>query len=110
MAEPERRQQGRERVDYPVRIRLDTGEEFDGVVDNLGANGALIVTPNLEAALDVGSRVALSIDTGKGTAATEGEVLRIEQEFAEGDIRLAFAVRFDREFTTEAPKHKKGKG
>jgi hypothetical protein len=107
MAEPERRQQRRERVDYPVRIRLDTGEEFDGLVDNLGTNGALIVTPNLEAALDVGSRVALRIDTGEGTASTEGEVLRIEQEFAEGDIRLSFAVRFDRELSTAEPQKDK---
>ena len=94
MSEAERRRQKRERVDYPVQVRLDSGEEFHGVVDNLGLNGALIVTPNLEAALDVGTAVTLRIDTGKGTAEIEGQVLRIEQEFAEGDIRLAFAVRF----------------
>jgi len=94
MAGPERRSQRRERVDYPVRIRTASGEDFDGIVDNLGANGALVVTSHLEAALDVGAKVEIEIDTGKGVANAEGEVLRIEQEFAEGDIRLAFAIRF----------------
>lgn len=94
MSEAERRQQRRDRVDYPVRIRLDSGEEFLGVVDNLGLQGALVVTPSLEMALDVGAQVTLKIDTGKGTVEAQGEVLRIEQEFSEGDIRLAFAVRF----------------
>jgi hypothetical protein len=94
MAGPERRSQRRERVDYPVRIRTPGGEQFDGVVDNLGTHGALIVTSHLEAALDVGAAVGLEIDMGKAPVSVEGEVLRIEQEFAEGDIRLAFAVRF----------------
>jgi hypothetical protein len=94
MAGPERRSQRRERVDYPVRVRAGPDEAFDGVVDNLGANGALIVTSHLEAALDVGSTVSLEIDMGNGPVSVDGEVLRIEQEFAEGDIRLAFAVRF----------------
>ncbi len=96
MAGPERRQQKRERVDFPVRIRLGSGEEFEGLVDNLGTNGALVATPHLEAALEVGARLTLRIDTGKGAVQAEGEVLRIEQEFAEGDIRLSFAVRFTR--------------
>ncbi|MCK6459367.1 MAG: PilZ domain-containing protein [Planctomycetes bacterium] len=95
MAGPERRSQRRERVDYPVRIRSGE-EEFDGSVDNLGANGALIVTSHLEAALDVGAAVSLEIDMGNGPVSVDGEVLRIEQEFAEGDVRLAFAVRFSR--------------
>ncbi len=96
MAGPERRQQRRERVDFPVRIRLASGEEFDGLVDNLGTNGALVATPHLEAALEVGAGVTLRIDTKKGAVQADGEVLRIEQEFAEGDIRLSFAVRFTR--------------
>lgn len=99
MTGPERRQQRRERVDFPVRIRIASGEEFDGIVDNFGVNGALVNTPNLEAALDVGAPVTLRIDTGKGVVEAEGEVLRIEQEFAEGDIRLSFAVRFVRPLT-----------
>ncbi|MFI5402703.1 MAG: PilZ domain-containing protein [Planctomycetota bacterium] len=94
MAGPERRQQKRERVDFPVRIRLGSGEEFDGVVDNLGVQGALVATSHLEAALEVGARITLRIDTDNGPLEAEGEVLRIEQEFAEGDIRLSFAVRF----------------
>jgi PilZ domain len=94
MAGPERRSQRRERVDFPVRVRAADGEEFDGLVDNLGTNGALIVTSHLEAALDVGATVSLEIDMGNGPVRVDGEVLRIEQEFAEGDIRLAFAVRF----------------
>jgi len=93
MAGPERRSQRRERVDYPVRVRAGD-EEFDGVVENLGANGALIVTSHLEAALDVGATVHLDFDMGSAPVSVDGEVLRIEQEFAEGDIRLAFAVRF----------------
>jgi len=94
MAGPERRSQRRERVDYPVRIRALEGDEFEGTVDNLGTNGALIVTPHLEAALDVGSTVHLEIDMGDGAVSVDGEVLRIEQEFSEGDIRLSFAVKF----------------
>lgn len=94
MTGPERRSQRRERVDYPVKIRVGPDEVFDGIVDNLGTNGALIVTSYLEAALDVGATVNLDIDMGDGRVTVDGEVLRIEQEFAEGDIRLAFAVRF----------------
>ena len=96
MAGPERRSQRRERVDYPVRIRAGGEEPFDGVVDNLGTHGALIVTSHLEAALDVGATVSLEFDMGSGPMTVDGEVLRIEQEFAEGDVRLAFAVRFER--------------
>ena len=99
MTGPERRQQRRERVDFPVRIRIASGEEFDGIVDNLGTNGALVATANLEAALEVGVPVTLRIDTGKGIVQVDGEVLRIEQEFAEGDIRLSFAVRFAQPLT-----------
>jgi hypothetical protein len=95
MTGPERRSQRRERVDYPVRFRLASGEEFDGIVDNLGANGALVATPNLEATLDVGDAVDLRIDTGEATIEARGQVLRVEQEFAEGEIRLVFAVRFE---------------
>jgi hypothetical protein len=94
MAGPERRSQRRERVDFPVRIREPGGDEFDGMIDNLGAQGALVVTSYLEATLDVGTKITLDIDTGEGVVHAEGEVLRLEQEFAEGDIRLAFAVRF----------------
>jgi hypothetical protein len=96
MAEPERRSHKRARVDYPVRVRAASGEEFDGTVDNLGELGALVATRNLEVTFDVGDVLTLRIDTGKGTVEAEGQVLRIEQEFAEGDVGRSFAVRFSR--------------
>jgi len=94
MAEPERRSHRRTRVGYPVRVRTESGDEFEGVVDNLGALGALVATPHLEASIEVGASITLAIDTDGAVIEAAGEVLRIEQEFAEGDIRLAFAVRF----------------
>ena len=42
MSGQERRQQRRERVDFPVRIRMDTGEEFDGVVTGITNFGIFI--------------------------------------------------------------------
>jgi hypothetical protein len=98
MAGPERRSHDREQVNYPVRIVTASGDEFDGVVDNLGALGALVATPNVEASFEVGEgqKLTLRIDTGQGVVEADGTVLRLEQEFAAGEIRLSFAVKFAR--------------
>jgi hypothetical protein len=95
MAGDEKRAHERAIVRYPVQIRVD-GQEIAGTVENLGALGALITTVELEPQLEVGQRVGLTIAvSGGGSVDAAGEVLRVDQEFAGGEIRRTFAIRFD---------------
>ena len=87
-------------VGYGVSIETPGGIRFEGTVENLGGLGALVSTPDLEAVLDVGDEVSMTISTAdKGDVAVSGQVLRLEQEFTGGDIRRTFAVKFDRELS-----------
>ncbi|MHC4547256.1 MAG: PilZ domain-containing protein [Planctomycetota bacterium] len=98
MGEPEKRAHQRTAVAYPVRVRSTSGAEYEGTVENLGALGALVSTVDLEASIVVGDRVKLSIETPEGDLVEAvGEILRLEQEFARGEIRRSFAVRFSGE-------------
>ena len=95
MAAHEQRAHQRELVTLPVLVRMASGSELSGQVDNLGALGALVTTPDLEVAIVVGDQVTLVIDTrDRGRVEVVGEVLRLEQEFTGSDIRRSFAVRF----------------
>ena len=103
MAAEERRAHDRSLVHYPVRVRVPGGKEFDGSVDNLGRLGALVSTADLEAPFHVGDHVTLKIEIPDGEPVdVAGEVLRLEQEFAGGDIRRSFAVRFDEPVPAES--------
>jgi hypothetical protein len=85
-------------VGLPVQVRSASGGEFDGKVENLGALGALVSTPDLEVAIVVGDQVTLVIEMpDRGPIEAVGEVLRLEQEFTGHDIRRSFAVRFEEE-------------
>lgn len=96
MTEEERRAHERLLVRYPVQVRVPEGQNFDGVVENLGALGALVSTTDLEAPFTVGDHLVLRVEIPeRGTVEARGEVLRLEQEFAGGEIRRAFALRFD---------------
>ncbi len=99
MGSQERRAHDRVPVRLPVRLRAEGGEEFDGVVENLGSLGALVSTLDLDTTLDVGDRLALEITRdeaeGGGNLAAAGVVVRVEQEFTGAEIRRSFAVRFD---------------
>jgi len=98
MASEEKRAHQRTRVRYAVRVRCGTGGEFAGVVENLGALGAFISTPDFDVPLEVGQRVSLSVVRADAAPFdAEGEIVRLEQEFSGGDIRRCFAVRFDAE-------------
>ena len=81
-------------TDLAVTVRGSGGAVLKGTVENLGSLGALVSTLDLEAALDVGDKVTLVLQARGRTVEAEGEILRLEQEFAAGDIRRAFAVRF----------------
>jgi len=99
----EKRAHERAVTDLSVTVRCGGGAVLKGTVENLGALGALVSTPDLEAALDVGDKVTLSMPNASGGATeVEGEILRLEQEFAAGDIRRAFAVRFSEPFDPNA--------
>ena len=99
MAAGEKRAHARSNVRYACRVRLAEGRVLDGCVENLGVLGALVSTSDLEAGFDVGDHVGLTIEVPEhGPVDVEGEVLRLEQEFAAGDIRRAFAVRFNTSF------------
>ncbi|MHC4136770.1 MAG: PilZ domain-containing protein, partial [Planctomycetota bacterium] len=101
MAAHEQRAHQRAAVALPVLIRIASGSEFSGKVENLGALGALVTTPDLEVAIVVGDQVTLVIETpDRGRVEAAGEVLRLEQEFTGTDIRRSFAVRFVEELQT----------
>lgn len=100
LAQPEKRAHERIPARYPVEVRCPSGATLAGTVENIGSLGALITTLDLETDLEVGDKVHLSISMpnlrgGSGPVRVTGEVLRLEQEFTGGDIRRAFAVRFD---------------
>jgi hypothetical protein len=100
MAGHEQRAHQRAAVAYPVLVRNASGTEFNGKVENLGALGALVATPDLEVTIVVGDEVTLVIETDRGSVEVAGEVLRLEQEFTGADIRRSFAVRFGEEIQT----------
>jgi hypothetical protein len=101
MAGQEQRAHERTAVAFPALIRTASGTEFDGKVENLGALGALVTTPDLDVVIVVGAEVTLVIETAdRGSVEAVGEVLRLEQEFTGSDIRRSFAVRFAGEVQT----------
>lgn len=100
MSSREKRAHERFPVQYPVTVRCPSGDNIAGTVDNIGALGALISTLDLESTVEVGDQVELTIDMpglngAPGPVLVTGEVLRLEQEFYGGEIRRAFAIRFD---------------
>jgi hypothetical protein len=99
MATDDRRAHGRTVVRYACRIRTADGRVLDGCVENLGVLGALVSTADLESPLEVSDHVILAVEVPEhGAVEVEGEILRLEQEFAEGDIRRSFAIRFNQSF------------
>lgn len=100
----EKRAHARAAVQLKAQVKNSAGVTLEAIVENLGALGALLSTLDLESALEVGDRVTVTVGDGDaGPVAAEGEVLRLEQEFADGDIRRTFAVRFDDELTLQGP-------
>jgi hypothetical protein len=95
MVPGEKRSHDRRVVSYPVRVEAGADAVLDGSIENLGALGALVLTSNLETHLEVGLEVRLLIDVPDGGGLeAEGVILRLDQEFAAGEIRRAFAVKF----------------
>jgi len=93
----EQRAHERTTVKWPVAIQKEAGSEFPGTVENLGALGALVSSPELEPSLVIGDRVTLRLEHDGTTISAAGEIVRVDQEFAAGDIRRTFAVKFDAE-------------
>lgn len=98
MTAEEKRSHERAVVRHKVTVQPSGGGDFEGFVENLGALGALVTTTELEAPLEIGQRVTLRFDGEGGRRSIAGRILRLEQEFAGGEIRRAFAVRFDENF------------
>ncbi|MHC4932843.1 MAG: PilZ domain-containing protein [Planctomycetota bacterium] len=91
----EKRSHRRKVVRFAVRVTLEGGKVFDGMVENLGKLGALVTTSDLETPLEVGGKLDLEIEMPDGSKVeTAGEILRLDQEFSQGEIRRALAVRF----------------
>lgn len=96
MGSDERRAHERAVSDLPVEIRGADGVTIEGVIENIGEYGVFVSTADLESPLEVGARVTLRFRPSNGEEVERaGEVLRLDQEFAGGDIRRSFAVRFD---------------
>ncbi len=98
MSGPEKRAHERIAVRFTALVGAPSGKTLSGTVENLGVLGALIATPDLETPLDVGDRVTVSVERpGRESIDVAGKILRLDQEFFGGDIRRAFAVRFEEE-------------
>ena len=95
MSGSEKRAHVRERVRYDARVEVAGGGSFEGVVENLGALGALVATAEIEVPLEPGDRVILHVFRADGDLGVSGEILRIDQELSGGEIRRALAVKFD---------------
>ncbi|MHC4940224.1 MAG: PilZ domain-containing protein [Planctomycetota bacterium] len=95
MVPDERRAHERAATSLPVEIETGSGT-IEGTIENIGQFGVFVSTADLETVLDGGARVTLRFTLESGEAVVrEGEVLRLDQEFAAGDIRRSFAVKFD---------------
>ena len=95
MGSPDKRAHERRTLRRATTVRNPSGAELEAIVENVGALGALISTEDLETALAVGDRVWLRLGDDEEEREVEGEILRLDQEFVEGDIRRTFAVKFD---------------
>jgi len=101
MSGDERRAFQRFDAGTPARVVLRSGTEIVCRVENAGALGIFLSTAELDGVIEVGDRLTVSFEhsmsSEKSAAAIKrtGEVLRHEQEFTGGEIRRAFAIRFD---------------
>jgi len=96
MAHDERRAHERTAANIPVTIETPGGGTMEGTIENMGQFGIFVSTTDLETALGTGARVTARFTVAGGESVERaGEVLRLDQEFAGGDIRRSFAVRFD---------------
>lgn len=95
MTGDERRAFERHAVQATARVTLPSGTELECRVENLGELGVYLSTSELDGVIEVGDQVRVVVSRDSGTVERSGEVLRHDQEFAGGEIRRAFAVRFD---------------
>ncbi|MEM8883953.1 MAG: PilZ domain-containing protein [Planctomycetota bacterium] len=96
MVPEERRAHERIETSLPVRVEVASGRSFDGTIENIGEYGVFVSTLDLETAFDVAETLTLRFTREDGTEVTaKGSVVRVDQEFTAGDIRRAFAVKFD---------------
>ncbi|MHC4960040.1 MAG: PilZ domain-containing protein [Planctomycetota bacterium] len=81
---------------FPVEIKTSDGRMIKGRAENLGQLGVLLTTPDLEAPIAMGDSVGLTLWLPEREPfEARGQVLRVDQEFAEGDLRRTFAIKFD---------------
>ena len=95
MAADERRAHERRPTDLQVRVELSGDRAFDGRAENIGEYGVFISTLDLEASLQAGDAVTLHFEYEGNPTVRTGSVVRLDQEFAAGEIRRSFAVKFD---------------
>ena len=94
MSGDERRAHERVSVTIEARLRLASGKELTGRIENIGDLGAYVSTADLDGSIEVGDSVTVIFDKDGETVERTGEVLRHDQEFTGGEIRRAVAVRF----------------
>jgi hypothetical protein len=81
---------------FPAELKTADGRTVKGRAENLGPLGVLVTTQDLEIPIVVGDELGLTLWLpDREPLETRGEVLRADQEFAEGDLRRTFAVKFD---------------
>jgi len=95
MVPDERRSHERTATNLPVEVETAEGARFAGTIENIGEYGVFVSTADLETPLATGAQVTLRFRTeAHGDVTRAGEVLRLDQEFAAGEIRRSFAVKF----------------
>jgi hypothetical protein len=82
-----------------LRTTLRRGDtDVEGVTENVGAGGVFFSTGNLEAGVEVGDSVLITLHLADGgTLTSSGVVLRGERYFDGADVRRSFAVKFEAE-------------
>lgn len=90
----EKRRYERKSVHYAVRVELEGGATVAGAIENLGALGVLVSTTDFETALSEGARAEVVIEAPSEIRAA-ATIVRVEPEFAAGELRRALALRFD---------------
>ena len=95
MSGAERRAFERFETQLPARVTLPSGTELECQVENIGELGVYLSTADLDGVIEVGDTVTVRITREGSKIERGGQVLRHDQEFTSGEIRRAFAVRFD---------------
>ncbi len=95
MTSDERRAHERKRADLPVHGTLTGGATMEGRIENIGEYGVFFTSTDLDCSIEAGDRMSLRFRYQDSDFERDGIVVRIDQEFAAGEVRRSIAIRFE---------------